>query len=80
MAQLRMFADDAPPPAVATADLDRVRRKLDDFLDEARKAGAAGLPLARRRLIETVVPQMIRWLPEDEAKRTKKAFAELLPS
>ena len=78
MAQLRMFADEVPPPAAATADLDRVRRKLDDFLTEARKAD--GLPLARRRLIETVVPQMIRWLPEEEAKRTRKAFAEVLPS
>lgn len=79
VAQLRMFADESPPPIVATADLDRVRRKLDTFLAEVREAGADGLPLARKRLIETVVPQMIRWLPEEEAKRTMKAFAGVLP-
>ena len=79
MAQLRMFADEAPPSVTPTADLDRVRRKLDAFLVEARATGAQGLSLERRRLIETVVPQMIRWLPEKEANRTKKAFAEVLP-
>ena len=56
MAQLRMFADEAPPPVTPTADLGRVRRKLDAFLVEARAAGAPGLPVARRRLMETVVP------------------------
>lgn len=78
MAQLNMFADDAPAKASATADLDRVRRKLDALLAEARKAGAQGLPPTRRRLMETVVPQMTRWLPEDEAERTKSAFGEAL--
>jgi hypothetical protein len=68
MAQLGMFAEEAPPNA-ATADLDRVRRKLAALLAEARGAGASGLPSARRRLMETIVPQMIRWLPEEEAER-----------
>lgn len=77
MAQLRMFAEEAPPPA-ATADPERVRRKLAAFLAEARESGAQGLSLERRRLIETVVPQMTRWLPKDEAERTRKAFSEAL--
>jgi len=80
MAQLSMFADETPPQATATADVDRVRRKLADFLAEAREAGHHGLPPQRRRLMETVVPQMIRWLPEDEAERTKKVFGEALPT
>jgi hypothetical protein len=67
MAQLRMFADQAPPKAAPTADLDRVRRKLAAFLTEASEAGGDGLPLQRRRLMQTVVPQMIRWLPPDRA-------------
>ena len=78
MAQLRMFADETPPPPTPTADLGRVRRKLEALLSEASEAGADGLPLARRRLMETVVPQMIRWLPEEEAERTKNAFAKIL--
>ena len=78
MAQLSMFADPALTAAAPTADLDRVRRKLAAFLTEASAAGAEGLPLERRRLMETVVPQMTRWLPADEADLTKKAFEKAL--
>ncbi len=78
MAQLSMFADHVTAKAAATADPDRVRRKLAMLLAEARNSGTQPLPAARRRLIETVVPQMTRWLPEDEAERTKKAFGEAL--
>ncbi|MEK7754361.1 MAG: hypothetical protein AAB654_20715 [Acidobacteriota bacterium] len=73
-----MFADQEPPPVSATADIDRARRKLSAFLAEARGAGAHGLPADRRRLIETVVPQMTRWLPEEEAERTRQAFGRAL--
>ncbi len=78
MAQLSMFADEAPKAIAPTADLDRVRRKLAAFLTEAREAGAQGLPPERRRLMETVVPQMTRWLPDDEAELTRKAFEKTL--
>ena len=78
MAQPSMFADQAPPKATPTADLDRVRRKLAAFLSEARAAGAHGLSVERRRLMRTVVPQMMRWLPPEEAEQTKKAFGETL--
>jgi hypothetical protein len=78
MAQLSMFADQAPPKTAPTADLDRVRRKLSAFLSEARDAGAPGLPPQRRRLIQTLVPQMVRWLPPEEAELTKKAFGDVL--
>lgn len=78
MAQLSMFADQATPKAAPTADLDRVRRKLAAFLAEVREAGAHGLAQERRRLMETVVPQMTRWLPEEEAERTRKAFGQAL--
>lgn len=78
MAQLDMFGHEAPPQPSAAADPERVRRKLDAMLAEARGAGAEGLPLSRRRLMETVVPQMVRWLPEDEAERVKRAFGEAL--
>ncbi|ODN69811.1 hypothetical protein [Methylobrevis pamukkalensis] len=78
MAQLDMFAGAAPAQKVATADPDRVRRKLAAMLDEARDAGADGLPLKRRRLIETLVPQMTRWLPDAEAEAIRQAFGEAL--
>jgi hypothetical protein len=77
MAQLSMFADATPPKAAPTADLDRVRRKLGALLNEAR-AAADGLPTQRRRLMQTLVPQMTRWLPPEEAELTKKAFGDVL--
>ncbi|MBI1178958.1 MAG: hypothetical protein GC201_00265 [Alphaproteobacteria bacterium] len=78
MAQFDMFADHAPAPVSTAGDPERVRRKLDALLAEARAAGVHGLPQARRRLMETVVPQMARWLPDDEADRVKQAFQEAL--
>lgn len=61
MAQLDMFAGNVPAQPSAAADPDRVRRKLDALLAEAREAGPQGLPIVRRRFMETVVPQMTRW-------------------
>jgi hypothetical protein len=75
MTQLDMFADHRPANISAKADPDRVRRKLDALLTEAREAG---LPSARRRFMETVVPQMTRWLPDEEAERVKRSFGEVL--
>src|SRR5690606_34396869 len=71
MAQLDMFGEIAAPQPSAAADPDRVRRKLDAMLAEAR---SGDVPLSRRRLMETVVPQMVRWLPEDEAKQFRLEF------
>lgn len=73
-----MFADQAPTAATPTADVGRVRRKLAAFLAEFREAGIHALPAQRRRLMQTVVPQMMRWLPPEEAEQTKKAFADVL--
>lgn len=79
MNQLSMFeAEEPASPPVATADPDRVRRKLKAMLAEARGAGSLGLPESRRRFLETVVPQMVRWLPDDEAARVRQEFAQAL--
>ena len=78
MNQLSMFEAEEAAPVATGGDLERVRRKLDAMLAEARDAGALGLPAARRRLIETVVPQMTNWLPEDEAARVREAFRQAL--
>lgn len=74
-AQLDMFGEVAQPQVSASADPDRVRRKLDAMLAEAR---CPDMPRSRRRLIETVVPQMVRWLPEDEATELRQAFESAL--
>jgi len=80
MAQLDMFAAETVPHTDISADPDRVRRKLDALLAEARDAAIHGLPQSRRRLIETVVPQMTRWLPEDEAEAVRQTLAAALKS
>ncbi len=77
--QLSMFEAEEPvSPPVMGADPDRVRRNLAAMLAEVREAGAFGLPEKRRRFIETVVPQMVNWLPEDEARRVRQDFEQVL--
>ncbi|MCG5234210.1 hypothetical protein [Xanthobacter oligotrophicus] len=78
MAQLDMFAAETVPQTYISVDPDRVRRKLDALLAEARDTATLGLPQSRRRLIETVVPQMTRWLPEDEAEVVRQMLADAL--
>ncbi|WP_312809051.1 hypothetical protein [Agrobacterium cavarae] len=78
MPQLEMFGDDARPQVSIAANPDRVRRKLNALLVEIREAGDHGLPGSRRRLIETIVPQMTRWLPQDEAEEIRRKFGEWL--
>jgi hypothetical protein len=80
MVQLELFAGHSPAQAVVATDPERVRRKLDLLLAEACGAGANGLPQAQRRLMESIVPQMTRWLPEDEAEEVRRAFGEALAS
>ena len=80
--QLDMFATqeelfDAAPP-VYRADPERVRTRLHGMLDEVRNAGEHGLEQSRRRLLETVVPQMTLWLPQDEAEQFRLEFSEAL--
>jgi len=81
-AQLDMFATqeelfDAAPP-VYSADPERVRTRLHGMLDEVRQAGEHGLEQSRRRLLETVVPQMTLWLPQDEAEQFRLEFDQAL--
>lgn len=78
MNQLSMFEAEELSPRAAGGDPERVRRKLAAMLAEVRAAGALGLSQSRRLLIETVVPQMVNWLPEDEARRVRQAFDEAL--
>lgn len=80
--QLDMFAaeDDLFPaaPVVYRADPDRVRRKLERMLAEAR--AGEGLAGERRRLFRTLVPQMVLALPDEEATQYRLAFeAEMGP-
>ena len=78
MSQLDMFGDAERPMVSSAADPDRVRRKLNAMLAEIHSAGEYGLPDMRRRLIETLVPQMVKWLPEEEAEGIVAEFRAAL--
>ena len=76
--QLDMFeAQDelfVPEPVVFRPDPDRVRRRLERILAEARAAESMPWDRARRRFYEKIVPQMTLALPEAEAARLRLAF------
>jgi hypothetical protein len=75
--QLDLFKPDTPPdmfgadaPAVVyRADPDKVRRRLERILAEARAAETMPWDSSQRNLYKTIFPQMTNWLPEEEAKQ-----------
>lgn len=70
--------DSAPQPPVYGASPDRVRARLEGIVMEARAAET--LPWDRKTvaLYRTIVPQMVLWLPDDEAAQWRLDFeAEL---
>jgi hypothetical protein len=68
--QAELFESEALAPvhSVGTADPARVRVKLHAMLDELREG------TSRLDYINTVFPQMVRWLPEAEAAELMRAF------
>lgn len=72
MEQLNLFAA-APAPAWHP-DPDKVRARLSRILAEARAAEVMPWEPARLSLYRTIVPDMTRWLPDDEAARWRAEF------
>ncbi len=73
-----LFGAEPPPPAVFRGDPDRVRGRLEAILAQARAADV--LPWDRNEvaLYRTIVPQMVLWLPDEEAAQWRFDFeAEL---
>ena len=73
-----LFGAEAPTPAVFRGDPDRVRARLVAIVAEARAAEV--LPWDRDELAvyRTIVPQMVLWLPDEEAAQWRFDFeAEL---
>ena len=73
-----LFGDDPPPPAVFRGDPDRVRGRLEAIMAQVRTASV--MPWNRNDLAcyRMIVPQMVRWLPDEEAAQWRSAFeAEL---
>ncbi len=70
-----LFGSTPQPQTIGRADPDRVRRKLEAILAEARAAEIMPWDQTRLRYLKTVVPQMANWLPEEEAAQMRFAFA-----
>ena len=76
MAQASLFGTDGMPAPeqrlVPTAD--EVRGRLRVVIDQARAADAMPWNEREARMWRRVVPNMVRWLPEDEAACVLAAF------
>jgi hypothetical protein len=77
-AQFDLFAGQAelfpPETTVYRPDPDKVRRKLQRILAEARAAETVPWDRKTTRYWQTVFPQMANWLPGDEADQLRFAF------
>lgn len=76
--QFDMFQTlDATVPAkrvVGRADPDKVRRKLVRMLEDLQGADVMPWDHRTQRYNQVVFPQMVNWLPEEEARRLLEQF------
>ena len=73
-----LFADQPAPERKARSyapDPADVRAHLHEIVETARAAETMPWDARKLGFYQQVVPQMARWLPEDEAERWKVAFA-----
>lgn len=57
-------------------DPERVRRKLYDLLETAKKADRMPWDARKTSMWQIVFPQMANWLPEEEADQLRFEFAQ----
>jgi hypothetical protein len=76
-AQGSLFGDGrmAPPARQSTPDIEAIRVRLGKLLETLRTSET--LPLSDKdiRMWQTVVPNMTRWLPTDEADTIRAKFS-----
>jgi hypothetical protein len=65
----------SPPNRSSEPDSEAIRNRLNRLLETLRAAHA--MPLSERdaRMWKTVVPNMTKWLPDDEGEAIRAAFA-----
>jgi hypothetical protein len=66
--------DEDRPTPVFRADPNKVREKLHKTLAEARAAQTLPWSAHQTRLYQTIVRQMVNWLPDDEAAQPRFEF------
>lgn len=79
--QLDLFGSDEPelfdenaPTVYYHGDPERVRARLHRLIAEARAADSLPWDDDSVRLYRKIVPQMVRWLPDEEAAQLKFEF------
>ena len=77
-AQFSLFDEGGmkPPRRSSAPDMDAIRHRLARLLDTLR-AAEREMPLSEHdlRMWQTVLPNMTKWLPEDEAQHIRSSFA-----
>lgn len=63
-----------PAPVAYRPDPDRVRRRLERIMGQAREAATPPWEPTQLSLYRTIVPQMTLWLPDDEAAEWRAAW------
>ena len=80
MRQADLFEDNdaeavsRPKPYVFKPDLDKIRAELRDVIDKARASSSAPWDPKEFGYWRTVLPQMSRWLPDDEREQICREF------
>ena len=74
MDQPDLFGLEAPAPAAWRPDPDKVRARLERILGQARAANTLPWEASQVSLYRIIVPDMTRWLPDDEAAAWRAEF------
>jgi hypothetical protein len=74
MQQDDLFGPAEPQQPVYLPDPDRVRRRLERIVGEARAASILPWEASKLSLYRIIVPDMTRYLPDDEAERWRAEF------
>jgi hypothetical protein len=77
--QASLFGEEGmvPPRRSGAPDMDAIRNRLTQLIDTLR-AAEREMPLSDRdlRMWQTVLPNMTKWLPENEAQPIRASFAK----
>ena len=75
MNQPDLFGSEAPARATYRPDPAKVRARLERILGQARAADTLPWETSQVSLYRIIVPDMTRWLPDDEAAAWRAEFA-----
>jgi hypothetical protein len=80
MRQIDLFKDNdaeavsRPKPYVFTPGLEKIRAELHEVIGKARASSSAPWDAKQFGCWRTVLPQMSRWLPDEERERICREF------